>query len=516
MKKPNWQRQFGTFWGRLSLLGTLLFLVGCAPTEVEPTGDSDDAEVPRGLRVTTAAASDGYVYFSPLLSDTTYLINLDGQVVHTWKSDYAPSGGLYLLDNGHLLRPAREPDVAVFNGGGQGGRIQEFSWEGELVWDWLFASEKHLLHHDIEPLPNGNILAIAWEAKTVDEVRAAGRRPELIPEGGLWPDMVVEIQPLPPNDARIVWEWHVWDHLIQNHDPKLRNYGDPSEHPERIDINGGEEPPELDPEELKRLQALGYVPPDADAEELRSDFLHTNSVAYNSVLDQIALSVPRFNEIWVIDHSTTTVEAAGSSGGRWGRGGDLLHRWGNPQVYGRGDEKDQQLFAQHDARWVADSMPDGGNLMIFNNDLSGPEGDYSAVIEISLPTDANGRYVLQNGPFGPLEPVWTYQAPDGTSFHSSFISGAHRLANGHTLITSGAQGRFFEVTLEGEIVWEYWDPHSGQVRMADGSTPHPVGENTYAVFRATKLPPDHLALSGRRLQPLDPQPAIAPPSEESP
>lgn len=73
---------------------------------------------------------------------------------------------------------------------------------------------------------------------------------------------------------------------------------------------------------------------------------------------------------------------------------------------------------------------------------------------------------------------------------------------------------FFEVTPEGEIVWEYWSPTSGDVRMPNGSLPHPVGGFPYAVFRATKIPPDHPALQGREL-PLDPQPSPVPPPATS-
>ena len=477
------------------------------PSSARPA-DGAEVEEPRGLRVTTPEATAGYVYFTPLLSGTTYLIDVDGAVVHTWESDYAPSGGVYLLDNGHLLRPARQPEVATFNGGGQGGRFQEFTWDGELVWDYLFASEKRLSHHDIAPLPNGNVLAIAWELKTKEEVLQAGRRPELVPEAGLWPDMVVELEPLPPDDARIVWEWHAWDHLIQAHDPDLANYGDPAGKLERIDVNCDAEAEQMDAEELEQLKALGYVSEETDEEDLRSDFFHTNAVHYNAELDQIILSTPRFNEVWVIDHSTTTEEARGSDGGRWGRGGDLLYRWGNPRVHGRGGEPDRRLFSQHDARWIPTGSPGAGNLIIFNNDKTGPDGDYSAVIEIQPPMSEPGRYVVSDdGLVGPNELAWSYEAPDRTSFHSSFISGARRLPNGHTLICSGAQGRFFEVTPAGEIVWEYWTLFSGKVRNPDGSPPHPVGEFGYAVFRATKIAPNHPALSGRELRPLDPQPA---------
>ena len=496
---------------------TAVYLIGCGgqpgperSAERDPdTSAGGEASESRGVRVNTPQASLGYVYFAPLLSDTTYLIDTDGQVVHTWKSDYAPSGGVYLLDNGHLIRGAREPEVPTFSGGGLGGRIQEFTWDGEVVSDFTFANEDHLLHHDVAVLPNGNILAIAWERKGVEEVRRAGRRPELTPEAGLWPDMVVEFERQSPHEARIVWEWHMWDHTIQNYDETLDNHGDPSEHPELIDVNGELEPPKISEEELARLKTLGYVPSDTTPKDLQSDFMHTNAIAYNADLDQIVLSILKYNEVWIIDHSTTVDEAAGHTGGRWGRGGDLLFRWGNPRVYGRGDGTQQRLFGQHDPRWIPQGMPGAGHLLVFNNNLSGSEGRYSAVFEFALPTDEKGLFVVPDAEaFGPETLSWSYTAPDKSSMFSSFISGAHRLADGHTMITSGAQGRFLEVTSEGEIVWDYRTPYSGDVKMPDGSRPHPTASFTYPVFRATKIFPDHPALAGRDLTPLDPQPPI--------
>lgn len=471
-------------------------------------GPPEIAPLPRGLVVDEAGVSDGYVLFGPLLSDTTFLMDNDGNVVHTWQSEYAPSGTVYLLPNGNILRGAREPGVAVFRGGGQGGRLEEFTWSGEKVWDYAFASEEHLLHHDIEVLPNGNILAIAWEAKSADEVRAAGRDPATIPENGLWPDKVVEIEPQHPGGGRVVWEWHAWDHLVQDQDSALPNFGDPAEHPGRIDINAGA-PPEIDPEELEQLKALGYVPPDTQPEDIGSDLFHTNAIAYNAELDQIALSSPRYNEIWIIDHGTTTEEAASSGGGRWGKGGDLLYRWGNPANYGLGDADDQRLFAQHDVRWVPAGRPGGGHLMIFNNDVPSADGNHSEVVEVAAPMDAAGYVRPEGRPFAPAEPTHRHDAAADGGFYSPFISGATRLPNGNTLICAGAQGRFLEIDPDGRIVWDYRDHHSGDVRMPDGSTPHPVGEFTYAVFRATRIPLDHPALRNKTLNPLDPQPPAA-------
>lgn len=477
------------------------------PTEEAPELDIAGANEPRGIRTHRPEAQPGYTLFAPILSDTTYLINNAGEVVHTWRSQYAPAGGVYLLDNGNLLRPVREPEVERFSAGGQGGRFQEFTWDGELVWDFLFASDEHLQHHDIEVLPNGNILAIAWEAKTAEEARWAGRIPSKVPEAGLWPDMIVEIEPQRPNGGNIVWEWHAWDHLVQSVNQRLPNYGEPKDFPGRIDINAslGEE---MTPEELDKLKALGYISANTTEEDLRSDLFHTNGIDYNAELDQIVLSVPQYNEIWIIDHSTTTEEAAGSTGGRSGKGGELLYRWGNPQAYGRGDENARRLFYQHDARWIPEGFPGAGNLTVFSNDMEDESGPYSMVYELKLPVAGTGYQLPEDGPYGPQEEVWSYRGTAENFFFAPFISGASRLPNGNTLICSGPQGRLFEVTPEGETVWEFWDPRQGQVRLPDGSPPHPVDEFTHAIFRATRIPPDHPALAGHTLAPLDPQPPI--------
>ena len=417
--------------GMLVVVATMLGPVGGGAIEELAAAQADDSEERRGLHTNTAEASPGYVLFNPNRSPTTYLVDLEGRVVHTWQSDAEPGGGAYLLDNGHLQRGVREPDVAVFSGGGQAGRLRELTWQGDVVWDFTFASEDHLLHHDVAVMPNGNILAIAWERKSAEEATQAGRLAALTPEAGLWPDVIVEFEPQPPDGARIVWELRMWDHRIQNDNPEAENFGDPAEHPELIDLNGDREPPEMSAEERMRVEALGFVPEDMDLEGVESDVMHTNAVNYNAARDQIVMSVPRFNEIWVIDHSTTTMEAAGHTGGRWGRGGDLLYRWGNPAVYGRGGEAERRLGFQHDVRWIPVGMPGAGHLTLFNNNVDDPdEGTYSAVFELVPPTDDTGRYEVPDaGPFGPEEPLWMYVAPNRADFFSRRISGVHRRRN---------------------------------------------------------------------------------------
>jgi hypothetical protein len=444
--------------------------------------EQDAAAEARGLRLHCKGASPGYTLFAPLISDTTYLIDLDGNVVRTWKSAFLPSAWVFLSDNGHLFRGGNDPGSSGFVGGGLGGRFQEFDFDGNLVWDFTFNKDR-LPHHDVALLPNGNLLAIVWETKTADQARRAGRREAFIHPKGIWPDALIEFEPQRPSGARIVWEWHIWDHLVQNVDPARDNYGDPALDPSRIDLNA-------DTAEMR-------VPP----ANLSRDVFHTNAVAYNPDLDQVILSVPNFNEVWVIDHSTTTEEAAGTTGGRSGKGGGLLYRWGNPQAYGRGSRADRLLGFQHDARWIPPGLPGAGNLMVFSNRSPATNGASSKVYEFAPPVDAGGRYTIhESEAFGPATAIWTYSIPD--SFPSSFLSGAMRLENGNMLISSGPPGKLFEVTPAGTIVWEYWSPYARTSVSGDGGS----GSGWFSIFRAIRIRPDHPALHERDLRPMDPQP----------
>lgn len=477
------------------------------PEEAPP--DVGGLQMPRGLISKTEAVTPGYVMFTPLNSDNTFLINLDGEVVHTWKSEYGPSGWLYLKDNGNLVRGGRDPEAPVFGAGGQGGILQEFSWDGELLWEYKFANEEHQTHHDVAIMPNGNILAIAWEGKTAEAAVQAGRNTDRIPKAGVWPDMIVELEPVGKDDAKIVWEWHLWDHLVQNHDETKDNYGDPAEHPELIDINLGRPlPPPPSQEEIDQQRATNNAVTNSTPDNRGSDLFHTNAINYNADLDQIVISSPSKGEIYIIDHSTTTEEASGHEGGRWGRGGDILYRWGNPQNYLRGDSTHQALGGQHDIQWIPPGLPGAGNLLVFNNNVPGGNPPHSTILEWEPPLTESGYAQAADGRFGPATPKWFYMAKDTASFFSPFISGVQRLANGHTFITEGPRGRYFEVTPAGEIVWEYWTPYSGDVRMPDGTSPQPVGPFKFATFRAIKIEQNHPALAGKQLTAIDPVPPV--------
>jgi len=356
---------------------------------------------------------DGYILYTPWGGTKTYLINNASEVVHKWSSTHTVALPVYLLESGDLLRASYKSSLFHI-GAGVTGRVEMFNWDGAKIWNFEYANSEHHMHHDIEPLPDGNILMIAWEKKTRDEAIAAGLNPGFS-YPSIFPDHIVEVKPTGGNSGEIVWEWHVWDHLIQDF----------------VDIN-----------------YVNY-----------KDFNHINSIDYNEELDQILISCRNFNEIWVIDHSTTTAEAAGHTGGNSGKGGDILYRWGNPQTYHRGSIDDQKLFWQHNARWIEEGCPGEGHITIFNNGYGRPSEDYSSVEEIIPPVDEDGDYYLEpEFAYGPEEPVWTYTAENPTDFYNYYLSGAQRLPSGNTLICDGAQGYFFEVTPEKETIWDYFNP----------------------------------------------------------
>ena len=380
-----------------AVLATLMLLphiplIGAEETELEtnprPSCNADRTNWTMGLVYCDERAISAYTLFSPIPSNTTYLIDHEGRYVHHWNSpgEHRPGLSAYLLPDGDLLRTANNQANAVgnFSGGGTSGKIERIAWNGTLEWSWTYDDALYISHHDIEPMPNGNILLIAWEERTEEEALQAGRNPAIASDspGGqnnVWPDRIIEVKPIGSDEAEIVWQWNAWDHLIQDYDESKENYGVVADHPGRLDINF--------------IGATGNAAG-------RADWMHCNGIDYNSDLDQIALSCKSMNEVYIIDHSTTTEEAAGHTGGNAGKGGDILYRWGNPQVYKKGLSSDQQLFAQHDVQWIEAGHPDAGNLIVFNNG-NGRYPAYSSV-DIIEPSMDNGSYVLQpNGTFGP-------------------------------------------------------------------------------------------------------------------
>jgi len=462
------------------------------PVNPTPLCNAERTNWTVGLVFCDERASEGYTLFAPIPSNTTYLIDHEGRLVHTWTSpgEHRPALSAYLLPDGDLLRTANiaASSPGNFSGGGTGGKLERISWGGELEWSWEYSSETFISHHDIEPMPNGNILMIAWEERTEAEAIQAGRNPEIASDspGGqnnVWPDHIIEVEPVGNDSANIVWRWHAWDHLIQDYDPTKNNYGVVADHPERININyaGG------------TGNAAG-----------RADWMHCNGIDYNPVLDQIAISCRSMHEIYIIDHSTTTEEAAGSIGGNSGKGGDILYRWGNPQVYHQGLSSDQQLFGQHDVNWIPEGHPHAGSLSLFNNG-NDRYPSYSSVEILSPPTDESGNYTIQsNGTYGPNAPDWSWNL--GEVMYSGSISGVDMLPNGNMVVTHGTKGTLLEVDSSGEVVWTYINP-VGPNGPYNQSEPVPPGQRAgttaNAVFKAHHISATHPALLNRTLTPLE-------------
>ncbi|MCP4459620.1 MAG: T9SS type A sorting domain-containing protein [Cytophagales bacterium] len=361
----------------------------------------------------------------------------------------------------------RNTNNSTFSVGGSGGGIEMIDWDGNVIWEYTISSSTECQHHDIEYLPNGNILAVVWDSKTSDEATQAGRTTS---GTTLWSEKIIEIQPdLDSGGGTIVWEWKVWDHLVQDYDDTKDSYGTVSSSPELLNIN--------------------YTSGSATTE----DWLHVNSVDYNEEFDQIVLSSHSFSEIWIIDHSTSTAEAASHSGGTYNNGGDLLYRWGNPQTYDQGTDSYQLLFEQHDAIWIEDAYTDGGMIMMFNNNAGSPS-KYSEVNIIDPPVDADGNYSYSGSAYLPSSFHWTYQSASPTDFYATNISGAQRLPNGNTLICYGPVGTFFEVDYEGNTLWEYVNPvsQSGVLTQGDEATKN-------SVFRSYRYPTDYAGFDGQTL-----------------
>ncbi len=420
-----------------------------------------------GLFTHSAGQLDGYVLFSPVPSTNTYLIDKCGKLVHTWSSTYRPGQAVYFLEDGSLLRTGNTNN-SILNGGGTGGIIERIDWDGNILWSYTISTSTECQHHDIYPMPNGNILVVVWELKTNTQAIAEGRNPSLT-NASVWSEKIIELQPVGTNNANIIWEWHAWDHLIQDFDNTKNNFGVVTDHPELIDLN-------------------------FSATSTNADWLHINSVHYNPTLNQILLSSHNFNELWIIDHSTTTEQAATHSGGTQNKGGDLLYRWGNPAAYDRGNQSNKKLFGQHNAHWIEPGLIDENNILVFNNQHP---GNYSTVDIIAPPVQPDGSYPITNGQaYLPAASSWTYTAPTPTDFYASNISGAQRLSNGNTLICEGTKGKFFELDESENIVWEYVNPVQLNGPISQGTV---AGNNI--VFRCTLYEPGFAGFTGRDLTP---------------
>ncbi len=212
----------------------------------------------------------GYNLIFPHNQPNVYLLDNCGEIVHVWEDSahYRPGNTAYIMPDGNLVKAKRHAVVIndpIWAGGG-GAIIEVRTWDNDLVWSFEMNDSLNRLHHDIAVTEEGNIFGLAWEKKTYNEAVQAGRDTMLLPDGELWSEWVFEID---PNTDQIVWEWHLWDHLVQDFDPTKDNFGVVADHPELLNIN--------------------YTTNDGGR-----DWLHANSIDFNEGLDQILISTPFF------------------------------------------------------------------------------------------------------------------------------------------------------------------------------------------------------------------------------
>lgn len=412
----------------LTLLCTvsITLAVSCSSESVvieNETPTEEDAEIPdtgtidfpdkEGLEVFDAdKVYNGYILVNDAGANRVYLMDKTTEIIHEWDLAGKRLGNdAFLLDNGKLLvmLEAENPQITL---GGFGGVIALLDKNGTIEWSYEYSDENHIAHHDAEMLPNGNILFLTWERKSIEEAQMIG----FSSDTEIIYDAVFEIN---PNTNEIVWEWHMWDHLIQDFDNTKLKYGDVKANPQLIDIN--------------YLEVTNPV----------GDVSHANGLAYDSEQDVIYISANFYSEIWVIDHSTTTEEAQNSSGGNFNKGGDLIYRFGNPSAY-KNDQGIRRFDRNHHPNLLSGSKK--GNILVYEN---GFEAEQSTAYEFRIPTNLDLLPSSNNEP----EVVWSFTDPD---LYSGRVSGVDLLPNGNRLITEGDFG-FWEVTDEGKIVWRFAD-----------------------------------------------------------
>jgi outer membrane protein assembly factor BamB len=406
------------------------------------------------LKWDKSKAYNGFTLFAPQGSRNIYLIDMEGNVVHKWETPYINEEYAELLPNGNLLRGAQVKEEKAVYFGGAGGLLQELSWDNKVVWEYKLNSPKGMFHHGFDRMPNGNTLLNAFEYKSWEEAIAKGRNPkttypkglishidpEKRPTMGIWPDFIQEVD----QNGKVVWEWHVWDHIGTG--------------PDQFDINFV----------LPNSPTLGAV-------YSGPDWSHFNTVQYLPEKDQVLLCSRNFGEIYIVDRKS----------------GKMAWRWGNPGAYGKGklpggyaDDGDQILFGPHHPQIQAN-----GNITILDNGTLRPSGNRSRVIEIEPTT---GKIVWEFGSNG--------GGRASNSFYASFQGAAQKLPNGNFLVTSTMQGHMFEVTQNKEIVWDYVNPvgRRGPVCVREDYLP------AFWVHRSYRYSQHHPGLKGKDLTPKEP------------
>lgn len=388
----------------------------------------------------------GYTLYATSGGTTAILCDTNGTAWHTWSGLTGNTGySSYLMPGGILWRTVTASGNSL-SGGGMTGRVQKVDFNGAILWDYTYSSTTYCLHHDICPMANGNVLVISYDVKSASEVTAAGSSFS----GAVWSEKVMELKPTGATGATVVWEWKVWDHVVQNTNASGANYQSSIvNHPELLNLN--------------------Y--------KAAKDWMHMNGIDYNPVLDQITVSSHNLNEWYVIDHSTTTAEAASHAGGNAGHGGDFLYRWGNPAAYGATGTA--ILNVTHDAHWIPEGCPNAGRLVGFNN--KGVSSSQSSVDQVTP---------VMNGYNYTFGTPTTYTQRHACNGYSSNMGNSQQLPNGNMLVCIATAGNIYEIDPAGNSIW---------TKSAGGTAPQAFRYDVCYVNQAAPAIPT-ITLNGSDLQ----------------
>lgn len=319
--------------------------------------------------------------------------------------------------------------------------------DGQIVHRWHLA--EGIQHASL--LPDGHLLLRTLPPEEAGGVEHIGGSSaallELDWEGNiLWeyrnPMLHHDHQRLPNGNTLVL----LWDKLPKEINDQVRGGHYHEEDPECM---WGDVVQEITPKgevvyEWRSWEHLNFAEDVICPLESRKEWTHANSL-FQTEEGKILLSFRLTDTVGLVDRAT----------------GEFLWKWG-PGI----------LSHQHHA-----SLLDTGRVLIFDNGSHRRRApSFSQVIEMDPCTG---------------EIVWTYKTDPLVAFFSFFVSGAERLPNGNTFITDGAHGHLFEVTPEGETVWEYISPFIFSSRF--GRTP--------AIFRAHRYPLTYPGFQGKDLDP---------------
>lgn len=437
---------------------------------------------------------NGYTLFGS--GGTTYLIDMEGHVIHSWKIGTNPR----FTDNGTLL------DAMGGNPSNQ-NTWKELDWDGNVVWQYTETRTGYYPHHDFakiyDPkLGDSAFIYIANKDITAQECLNAGCDPKNNYTGAQM-DAVVEVD----MQGNVIWEWWFFDHVVQDIDSTKSTYGVIQNTPGRIDLNLRGNP-------------------------VKKDWLHCNSLDYNQDLDLVVINSVH-GEFYVIDHGNTFLkgDAAGSIALAASAKGNFLYRFGDPAKYDQGDPPSvlenwekataghKQIGGAHNIQWIKTGLPGAGNFLIFNNGQNLFElTPQSYVMEINPYLNKSGvntgnfvnpplaGYNIVSSPDDNLmkekknvskQVVWRYSSKNNTTFFSTIGSSVQRLPNGNTFVCSMNDGHFFEIDPDdSSVAWEYINPvtHDGIKKIKVDNYP-----TWNADFRALRYSASHPALAGHNL-----------------